>query len=485
MCNNYKISKVMIIGAGEAGQMVISEIDKNRKKLKREVAVIIDDDKSLLGKLVCGHEVMGDTSKILELIKKENIDEIIFSIANIKSSKKREILDLCKSSGCYTRTIPSMTEIIDCQVDFKIIREVEIDDLLGRDPIYLDTCKISQQIKGKVIMVTGGGGTIGSELCRQISKYHPKKLIILDNFENNAYAIQQELKMKYQNELDLEVVIATIREEKRLEKVFAKYRPDIVYHAAAHKHVPLMEDNKTEAIKNNVFGTLNLLKVADKFKVQRFVLISSDKAVNPTNMMGATKRAAEMLIQTYNDISKTEYVAVRFGNVLGSSGSVVPLFKNQIAAGGPVTVTHKEIIRYFMTIPEAVSLVMQAGAMADGGEIFVLDMGEPVKIDDLARNIIKLSGFEPDEDIKIEYTGLRPGEKLYEELLMAEEGLKNTEHKKIFIGKPKTFNKEEIFFLLEKLKESAFNEREEEMDPIMRKLVTTYIRPEDVNEKHL
>ncbi|CAK7013075.1 MAG: ADP-L-glycero-D-manno-heptose-6-epimerase [Peptostreptococcus russellii] len=485
MCNNYKVSKVMIIGAGEAGQMVISEINKNRKKLKREVAVIIDDNKDLLGKTICGHEVMGDTSKILELIKEEDIDEIIFSIANIKSSKKREILDICKSSGCNTRTIPSMTEIIDCKVDFKIIREVEIEDLLGRDPISLDTCKISQQIKNKTIMVTGGGGTIGSELCRQISKYGPKKLIILDNFENNAYAVQQELKMKYKDDLDLELVIATIREEKRLEKVFDKYRPDIVYHAAAHKHVPLMEYNKTEAVKNNIFGTLNLLKVADKFKVKRFVLISSDKAVNPTNIMGATKRAAEMLIQTYNDLSNTEYVAVRFGNVLGSSGSVVPLFKKQIAAGGPVTVTHKEIIRYFMTIPEAVSLVMQAGAMAEGGEIFVLDMGEPVKIDDLARNIIKLSGFEPDEDIKIEYTGLRPGEKLYEELLMAEEGLKNTDHKKIFIGKPKTFNKEEIFFLLESLKEAAFNEREEDMDPIMRKLVTTYIRPEDVNESYI
>ena len=482
MCSNYKVSKVMIIGAGEAGQMVINEIDKNKKKLKRTVEAVIDDDPNLKEKKVCGHMVMGKTEDILRIVEEKQIDEIIFSIANITNSKKREILDLCKSSGCYTRTIPAMTEIIDGKVDFKVIRDVEIDDLLGRDVIRLDTEKISRQIEGKTIMVTGGGGTIGSELCRQISKYNPKKLIILDNFENNAYSIQQELKMKYKDSLDLDVVIATIREEKRLDKIFEKYKPEILYHAAAHKHVPLMEYNKTESVKNNVFGTLNLIRMADKYKVKRFVLISSDKAVNPTNIMGATKRTAEMLIQTYNDLSDTEFVAVRFGNVLGSSGSVIPLFKKQIAVGGPVTVTHKEIIRYFMTIPEAVALVMQAGAMAKGGEIFVLDMGEPVKIDDLARNIIRLSGFEPDEDIKIEYTGLRPGEKLYEELLMAEEGLKNTEHEKIFIGKPQTFNKEEIFFLLDKLKEASFDEREEDTDNIMRELVTTYIRPEDVNK---
>ncbi len=480
MCN-YKEIKVLIIGAGEAGQMVISEIDKNRKKLKRKVEAILDDNENIVGKKVCGHLVLAKTDKISEVVKEKKIEEIIFSIANISNKRKKEILDICKSTGCYTRTIPAMTEIIDGKVDFKLIRDVEIDDLLGRDVVKLDTEAIEKQIKGKTIMVTGGGGTIGSELCRQIAKYNPKKLIILDNFENNAYAIQQELKMKYNEELDLEVVIATIREEKRLDVIFEKFKPEIVYHAAAHKHVPLMEYNKTEAVKNNVFGTLNVIKISDKHKVGRFVLISSDKAVNPTNIMGATKRMAEMLIQTYNDLSETEFVAVRFGNVLGSSGSVIPLFKKQISMGGPVTVTHKDIIRYFMTIPEAVVLVMQAGAMAKGGEIFVLDMGEPVKIDDLARNIIRLSGFVPDEDIKIKYTGLRPGEKLFEELLMAEEGLKNTEHEKIFIGKPQSFDKEKIFFMLDKLKECAFEEKEEKTDEIMRKLVDTYIRPEDVN----
>lgn len=480
MCN-YKETKVMIIGAGEAGQMVISEIDKNRKKLKRRVEAILDDNEKIIGKNICGHKVLANTDKIKEVVIEKKIDEIIFSIANITNKRKKEILDVCRATGCYTRTIPAMTEIIDGKVDFKVIRDVEIDDLLGRDVVKLDTEAIKRQINGKIIMVTGGGGTIGSELCRQISKYNPKKLVILDNFENNAYAIQQELKMKYGNSLDLDVVIATIREEKRLDIIFEKYKPEIVYHAAAHKHVPLMEFNKTEAVKNNVFGTLNVIRTADKHNVGRFVLISSDKAVNPTNIMGATKRMAEMLIQTYNDLSNTEFVAVRFGNVLGSSGSVIPLFKKQIAMGGPVTVTHKDIIRYFMTIPEAVALVMQAGAMAKGGEIFVLDMGEPVKIDDLARNIIRLSGFVPDEDIKIEYTGLRPGEKLFEELLMAEEGLKNTEHEKIFIGKPQTFDKDKIFFMLDKLKEASFEEREEETDQLMRKLVNTYIRPEDVN----
>lgn len=480
MCK-YKETKVMIIGAGEAGQMVISEIDKNRKKLKRKVEVILDDNENIIGKEVCGHIVLANTGKIIDIVNEKKIDEIIFSIANISNKRKKEILDICKSTGCYTRTIPAMTEIIDGKVDFKVIRDVEIDDLLGRDVVKLDTEAIKNQINGKTIMVTGGGGTIGSELCRQISKYNPQKLIILDNFENNAYAIQQELKMKYGKKLNLEVVIATIREEKRLDIVFEKYKPEIVYHAAAHKHVPLMEYNKTEAVKNNVFGTLNVIRVADKHHVGRFVLISSDKAVNPTNIMGATKRMAEMLIQTYNDLSSTEFVSVRFGNVLGSSGSVIPLFKKQIVMGGPVTVTHKDIIRYFMTVPEAVALVMQAGAMAKGGEIFVLDMGEPIKIDDLARNIIRLSGFVPDEDIKIEYTGLRPGEKLFEELLMAEEGLKNTDYEKIFIGKPQSFDKDKIFFMLDKLKEASFEEKEEETDKIMRKLVNTYIRPEDVN----
>lgn len=481
MSNNYGMFKVMIIGAGEAAQMVINEINRNSKKLRREVTAIIDDDISLVGKSVYNHEVVGTSEDIINICERENIDEIIFSIANISSTRKKEILDICRTTNCYTRTIPSISEIIDGKVEFKNIRDVEIDDLLGREPVELDMEKINGYVKDKVILVTGGGGTIGSEICRQISKYCPQKLIILDFFEGNAYSIQQELKMKYSKSLDVEVVIASIREEKRLDVIFNKYRPEIVFHAAAHKHVPLMEYNKTEAVKNNVFGTLNLIKISDKYGVKRFVLISSDKAVNPTNIMGATKRLSEMLVQTYNDLSSTEFVAVRFGNVLGSSGSVVPLFKKQIAAGGPVTVTHKEIIRYFMTIPEAVALVMEASRMAKGGEIFVLDMGEPVKIDDLARNIIRLSGFEPDKDIKIEYTGLRPGEKLFEELLMAEEGLKDTEHQKIFIGRPQTFNKDELFFLMDKLKEVATNEIEEDVDPLMRKIVETYIKPEDVN----
>ena len=404
------------------------------------------------------------------------------SIANISNKRKKEIIDICRSTSCYTKTIPGFLEIIDGKVDFKIIRDVEIDDLLGRDPVSLDMDKIRDYISQKIVMVTGAGGTIGSELCRQIYKYGPSKLILLDNYENNVYNVQQELWMKYDNQLDMDVVIANIREEKRLEKVFSKYRPNIVFHAAAHKHVPLMEANPTEAVKNNVFGTRNLLNVSDKYGVDKFVLISTDKAVNPTNIMGATKRLAEKLIQIYNENSSTDFVAVRFGNVLGSNGSVVPLFKSQIQAGGPVTVTHKDIIRYFMTIPEAVALVMQAGAMASGGEIFVLDMGDPVKIDDLARNMIRLSGFEPDVDIDIVYTGLRPGEKLFEELLMAEEGLKVTDHNKIFIGKPQEFNREEIFSQLEELKLASDDEDIQRVISLIKKLVDSYRKPEDVNK---
>lgn len=471
---NEEISKVMIIGAGEAGQMVINEIKKNKNKLKRKIVAVIDDSTE------CNIDTDGTTEDIIRLCKERQVDEIIFSIANIENTRKKEILEICKQSSCYTRTIPAMTEIIDGKVSFNSIRDVEIEDLLGRDVISFNTQKIQEQVSGKVVMVTGIG-SIGSELCRQIASFNPKKLILLDFFEGNVYAVEQELKIKYGTDLDIDVVIANIREEKRIFKIFEKYRPDIVYNTAAHKHVPLMEYNKTEAVKNNVFGTLNLIKASDIYGVKRFVLISTDKAVNPTNIMGATKRLSEMMIQTYNNISKTDFVAVRFGNVLGSSGSVIPLFKKQISEGGPVTVTHKDIIRYFMTIPEAVTLVLEAGSMANGGEIFVLDMGEQVKIDDLARNLIRLSGFEPNVDIKIKYTGLRKGEKLYEELLMSEEGLKNTEHNKIFIGKPQDFDKEELFSMLDKLKESAYDEDEEETDNILRKIVPTYIRPEDVN----
>lgn len=477
-----KLSRVMIVGAGEAGQMVINEINKNKGKLNRQVVALIDDNEQLLGQEVCGKIVDGRVDDIPDLVKKFMVDEIIFSIANISNKRKKEIIDICRATSCYTKTIPSFLEIIDGKVDFKIIRDVEIDDLLGRDPVNLDMDKIRGYISHKIVMVTGAGGTIGSELCRQIYKYGPRKIILLDNYENNVYNVQQELLMKYDHQLDMDVVIANIREEKRLEEIFSKYRPDIVFHAAAHKHVPLMEANPTEAVKNNVFGTLNLLKISDKYGVDKFVLISTDKAVNPTNIMGATKRLAEKLIQIYNENSPTDFVAVRFGNVLGSNGSVVPLFKSQIQAGGPVTVTHKDIIRYFMTIPEAVALVMQAGAMASGGEIFVLDMGDPVKIDDLARNIIRLSGFEPDVDIDIVYTGLRPGEKLYEELLMAEEGLKVTDHNKIFIGKPQEFNRDEIFGQLEELKLASEDEDVPRVISLIKKLVDSYKKPEDVNK---
>ncbi|SFE18697.1 polysaccharide biosynthesis protein [Peptostreptococcus sp. D1] len=481
MTKSYGIIRVMIIGAGEAAQMVINEINRNLSMLNRVVVAIIDDAVELVGEKICGHEVLGNTNEIKQICEKLEVDEIIFSIANISISRKKEILDICRTTGCHTRTIPSISEIINGRVNFKAIRDVDIEDLLGRDPVFFDMEKIKLYLNEKTILVTGGGGTIGSELCRQISSYGPKKMIILDNYENNAYNIQQELKMKYGERLDLDVIIANIREYNRLDKIFDRYRPDIVFHAAAHKHVPLMETNKTEAIKNNVFGTLNLVRLADEYEIQKFVLISSDKAVNPTNLMGATKRLCEIIIQIYNTISNTEFVAVRFGNVLGSSGSVVPLFKKQIAAGGPVTVTHKDIIRYFMTIPEAVTLVMQAGAMAHGGEIFVLDMGDPVRIDDLARNLIRLSGFEPDKDIEIVYTGLRLGEKLFEELLMAEEGLGKTEHNKIFIGSPQSFDSEDVFSLIDRLKQVVKNEEDEKVDELMRLLVDTYVKPEYVN----
>lgn len=477
-----KLSRVMIIGAGEAGQMVIGEINKNKRKLNRQVVALIDDNEDILGKLVCGKCVDGNVEDIGRLVEELRVDEIIFSIANISNKRKKEIIDICRSTSCYTKTIPSFLEIIDGKVNFNIIRDVEIDDLLGRDPVSLDSGMIEAYISGKVVMVTGAGGTIGSELCRQIYKYRPDKLILLDNYENNLYNIQQELIMKYNQSFKIEVLVANIREYRRLEEIFYKYRPNIVFHAAAHKHVPLMEANPTEAVKNNVFGTLNLLKISNESKVDKFVLISTDKAVNPTNIMGATKRLSEKLVQIYNSISTTDYVAVRFGNVLGSNGSVVPLFKKQIQAGGPLTVTHKDIIRYFMTIPEAVALVMQAGAMAGGGEIFVLDMGDPVKIDDLARNMIRLSGFEPDVDIDIVYTGLRPGEKLYEELLMAEEGLRVTDHNKIFVGRPQVFDKDEVFGQIEDLKLAVAEENDMEVIKIIKKLVDTYRNPEDVNK---
>ena len=477
---NTDISRVLIIGAGCAGEMVVKELEKNPQLNKKAVA-IIDDDITRIGDQVSGVDIVGTRNSILKIVKLYKIDEIIFSIANISKKGKKEIIDICKNTNCKIKTIPGIYEIIDGKVDIKQVRDVEIEDLLGREPIEVDFNLMGSYIQDSTILVTGAGGSIGSELCRQIANIRPKKLIMLDNYENNLYSIQQELIRKYGDSIKMIAVVASIREQKRMEKIFDKYRPEVVFHAAAHKHVPLMENSPGEAIKNNIFGTLNVAMLSSKYNVKRFLLISTDKAVNPTNVMGATKRAAEMIIQSLNEESKTEFVAVRFGNVLGSNGSVIPLFKKQIEEGGPVTVTHPNIIRYFMTIEEAVGLVIQAGGMAKGGEIFVLDMGEPVKILDLAKNLIRLSGFEPDVDIKIVFTGLRPGEKLYEELLMSEEGLLDTKHKKIFIGRPIDFDKNDLQKYLIELRNIVLEEDDELMEQAMKKLVPTFISPEVAN----
>ncbi|MFR3499434.1 MAG: polysaccharide biosynthesis protein [Paraclostridium bifermentans] len=476
-----KPSNVLIVGSGSAGDIVIQELKNNPTLLKKPIGIVDDDIKKQCRRM---HNVpiIGMVKDIDSIVTKYDIDEIIIAIANISRKDKKNIIEVCKKTKCKLKTIPGIFEIIDGKVDIKKIRDVQVEDLLGRDEVKVNLDEISGYLQNKVVLVTGGGGSIGSELCRQVSSLNPKQLIILDNYENNAYAIQQELIRNYGDRLNLITVIASIREEKRMDDIFNKYKPDVVFHAAAHKHVPLMEKSPSEAVKNNIFGTKNVAVLSDKYKVKRFVLISTDKAVNPTNIMGATKRAAEMIIQTMNEKSETEFVAVRFGNVLGSNGSVIPLFKKQIEEGGPITITHPEITRYFMTIPEAVQLVIQAGAMTKGGEIFVLDMGEPVKIVDLAKNLIKLSGFEPDVDICIEFTGLRPGEKLYEELLMSEEGLTDTSHEKIFIGKPININVEKCKMNLEFLKAIVDKERVELIDIIMRELVPTYITPEEANK---
>lgn len=441
-------TNVMIVGAGNAGNMIIKEIVSS-DYLQKKIKYIIDDDRSKWGSYIHGMKVMGGRQLIPLLA--EEVDEIIIAMPAVKKSDVKEIIEICRKTKCEIKTLPGMYQFMNGDVIVEKLRKVEIEDLLGRESVQIDLEGLMKYVSNKVVLVTGGGGSIGSELCRQIAAYKPKQLVIVDIYENNAYDIQQELIEKYP-ELDLVVLIASVRNTARMDKIFATYLPDIVYHAAAHKHVPLMEASPNEAIKNNVFGTLKTVQAADKYGVKRFILISTDKAVNPTNIMGASKRMCEMIVQTYNNRSKTEFAAVRFGNVLGSNGSVVPLFRKQIEKGGPVKVTHPDIIRYFMTIPEAVSLVLQAGANAKGGEIFVLDMGEPVKILDLAENMIRLSGFEPYEDIDIEFTGLRPGEKLYEELLMAEEGLKDTEHSLIHIGKPLAFDEEEFLARLNELK---------------------------------
>lgn len=467
------MKRVMIIGAGQAGSMVIKEL-KNHEHLNSKPVAIIDDDDLKQGARINGVPVLGDRHHIKRVAEAQKIDEIIIAIPSSSKKEIREIVEECSKTKCKLKIVPGIYELIDGQVSIKKIRDVDIEDLLGRDPVNLDMQEISKYLNNKVVLVTGGGGSIGSELCRQIASFGPRRLIVLDNYENNAYDVQNELRRRYPH-LDLIVEIASIREKSRMQEVFARHLPQIVFHAAAHKHVPLMEYNPQEAIKNNIFGTKNVADCAHEYGVERFVMISTDKAVNPTNIMGATKRVAEMIIQSMDTTSDTEFVAVRFGNVLGSNGSVIPLFKRQIAEGGPVTVTHEEVTRYFMTIPEAVQLVMQAGAMAKGGEIFILDMGDPVKIIDLARNLIKLSGFEPDIDIPIEITGLRPGEKLFEELLMEEEGLTATKHNKIFIGKPFFTDMRLLQRELDILRELLLN-NSGEVKEYIEKMVPTYKR---------
>lgn len=444
-----KRNNVLLIGAGAAGNAILKEIESS-SYLNLNVKCIIDDNPGCHGKFLRGVPIVGGRDKIIDAVGQYAVDEIIFAIPSANTQTRKEILDICKESGCKLRTLPGIYQLINGDVSVSKLKEVEIEDLLGRDPIEINTEEVLNYVSGKVILVTGGGGSIGSELCRQIAGHHPKQLVIVDIYENNAYDIQQELIRKHP-ELNLQVLIASVRNTARINDIFATYRPNIVFHAAAHKHVPLMEVSPNEAIKNNVMGTYKTAKAADKYGAEKFVLISTDKAVNPTNVMGASKRICEMVIQMMNQKSETNFVAVRFGNVLGSNGSVIPLFKKQIAEGGPVTVTDPRIIRYFMTIPEAVSLVLQAGAYARGGEIFVLDMGKPVKILDLATNLIKLSGYKVGEDIEIKFTGLRPGEKMYEELLMDEEGLKKTANKMIFIGKPIDFDTEVFEKQLEEL----------------------------------
>ncbi len=465
------VRNTLIIGAGEACNLIITEL-VNSNMLDANICGIIDDDKSKWGKYIHGVKVLGGRDRIVPEAERYEINEIIVAMPSVAKKEISEILEICQETTAALKILPGMYQFVNGEAAVEKLRPVSIEDLLGREPVSIDIDTVTEYVRNKVVLVTGGGGSIGSELCRQIAAKKPKLLIIFDIYENNAYDIQQELLREYPR-LRLEVLIGSVRNTSRVNDIFKRFRPEIVYHAAAHKHVPLMEDSPNEAVKNNVFGTLKTALAADKFGTKRFVLISTDKAVNPTNIMGATKRICEMIIQDLNTRSETEFVAVRFGNVLGSNGSVIPLFKKQIEAGGPVTVTDKRVIRYFMTIPEAVSLVLEAGAIAKGGEIFVLDMGKPVKIDDLARNLIRLSGFEPDEDIEIVYTGLRPGEKLYEEMLMDEEGLADTEHDMIHIGRPLEFDGVSFRKKLDELYHAAYDESEE-MKRLVADIVRTY-----------
>lgn len=461
----------LIIGAGEACNLVISEL-VNSQYLDANICGIIDDDKAKQGTYIRGVKVVGGRERIEEFVQKKDINEIIVAMPSVPRKEISEILMICQRTKAALKILPGMYQFVNGEAAVEKLRPVQIEDLLGREPVKMNVSVVSGYVAGKVVLVTGGGGSIGSELCRQIAEMHPKQLIIFDIYENNAYDIEQELRSHYPD-LSLEVLIGSVRNTTRIESVFETYRPEIVFHAAAHKHVPLMEKSPNEAIKNNVFGTYKTALAADKYGAKRFVLISTDKAVNPTNIMGATKRICEMVVQDLNKRSETDFVAVRFGNVLGSNGSVIPLFKKQIEAGGPVTVTDKRVIRYFMTIPEAVSLVLEAAAFAKGGEIFVLDMGNPVKIDDLARNLIKLSGYEPDVDIDIIYTGLRPGEKLYEEMLMDEEGLTDTENSLIHIGKPIDMEGMDFPTRLQELYDAAYSESSN-IRELVASMVTTY-----------
>ena len=481
LSSNHGEERIMIIGAGEACRALLQEMSHSHR-ISGHVRCLIDDNSEKWGKRLNGVMIAGGRDDILRLVKKERITEIIFAIPSMGGREKREILDICKKSRCKVRTLPAIYQMVNGEVQLSDIKNVQVEDLLGRDPVKLNNQQVSEFLKDRVVMVTGGGGSIGSELCRQIAKFAPRRLIILDNYENNAYEIQQELLRKYGDRLDLVVEIASVREKDRTYEVVRKHRPDVIFHAAAHKHVPLMEHCPGEAIKNNVFGTYHVVRAAEKYGVKKFVMISTDKAVNPTNFMGATKRFCEMILQSRAN-SATEFCAVRFGNVLGSNGSVVPLFKRQIEAGGPVTLTDKRIIRYFMTIPEAAQLVLQAGAMAKQNQVFVLDMGDPVKILDLAENLIRLSGLEPYVDIQIEEIGLRPGEKLYEELLMKSERLNKTENEKIFIEEQDPIVPERIMDHLVCLDEAVSRPvSNKELIQLMKSMVPTYHDPKEVND---
>ena len=470
--NVSAVHNVMVIGAGAAGQVILKEL-KSSTEVMSKPCCVIDDNPNKWGRFMEGVPVVGGRDSIMKAVDKYRIDQILLAIPTASPKDKRDILNICKETHCELKSLPGIYQLANGEVSLSRMKAVAVEDLLGREPIKVNMEEIFQYIWGKTILVTGGGGSIGSELCRQIAGHEPKQLIIFDVYENNAYDIEQELKRKYKDKLNLVVLIGSVRDSRRINMVFEKYKPDIVYHAAAHKHVPLMEDSPNEAIKNNVIGTYKTARAAMKYGTKHFVLISTDKAVNPTNIMGASKRLCEMVIQMCNSKSSTEFVAVRFGNVLGSNGSVIPLFKKQIENGGPVTVTDPDIIRYFMTIPEAVSLVLQAGAYAKGGEIFVLNMGEPVKILDMAENLIRLSGYEPYKDIDIVFTGLRPGEKMYEELLMAEEGLQGTKNSRIFIGKPIEMDYGKFEQQLSELDEAAWKETSEMRD-LVQKIIPEY-----------